>query len=97
VNGWIVLGIVVAVIALAAVASKLGWIDLSNKIGRSGSSGVGFGAIDEIYNPSQYEAQLEMDRQTIVPAPAPVAGDGDKGIQDAAEGQYSGRMSINLD
>jgi hypothetical protein len=96
VNGWIVLGVIVGLAILAVVGSKLGWTDFSNKIRRSGTSGGGFGVIDEIYNPSQYEAQLEMDRQTIVPAPAPVAGDGDKGVPDAAPGQYGGRMSIDL-
>jgi hypothetical protein len=30
-----------------------------------------------------------MDRQTILPAPAPVAGDGDKGI-------FDGKVTIDL-
>jgi hypothetical protein len=90
VNWWIVLGIVVAIIALGFLAQRMGWIDLSDKSQRSsGNSGV-FGIGDEVFNPTRHEAQLEMDRQTILPAPAPVAGDGDKGV-------YNGNVKINLD
>jgi hypothetical protein len=45
---------------------------------------------DEVFNPQRHEAQIELDRQTILPAPAPLAGDGDKGI-------YDGVVRINLD
>jgi hypothetical protein len=55
----------------------------------SGISGVLLGGVDEVFHPTRYEVQLERDRQTIVPAPAPVAGDGDKGI-------YGGKVSIDL-
>jgi hypothetical protein len=81
-NWWIVGGII-AVVALVVVAVKLGWIDLSNKTkttGGSSSSIVGIG--DEVFAPTRHEAQVELDRQTILPAPAPVAGDGDNGIWD---------------
>ncbi|MFF1635864.1 hypothetical protein [Leifsonia sp. NPDC058248] len=81
-NWWIV-GAVVAVVALGILASRLGWIDLSNKTkstGGSSSSIVGIG--DEVFAPTRHEAQVELDRQTMLPAPAPVAGDGDKGIFD---------------
>jgi hypothetical protein len=91
-----VLGVVGAIVVFAIVASRLGWIDLSNKSRTSGTSG-GFGVIDEIYNPSQYNAQIELDRQTILPAPAPLPGDGDRGILDDAPGQYGGRMNIRID
>ena len=81
-NWWIV-GAVVAVVALGVLASRLGWIDLSNKTrstGGSSSSIVGIG--DEVFAPTRHEAQVELDRQSMLPAPAPVAGDGDKGIWD---------------
>jgi hypothetical protein len=55
----------------------------------SGVSGVLLGGVDEVFHPTRYEVQLERDRQTIVPAPAPVAGDGDKGV-------YSGKIQIDL-
>jgi hypothetical protein len=88
-NWWIVGGIIV-VVALVVVAVKLGWIDLSNKTtstGGSSSSIVGIG--DEVFAPTRHEAQVELDRQTILPAPAPVAGDGDNGIWD-------GKIRIDL-
>ena len=47
------------------------------------------GALDEAFNPTRHEAQIELDRQTILPAPAPVAGDGDKGI-------FNGKVRIDL-
>jgi hypothetical protein len=88
-NWWIVGGII-AVVALIVVAVKLGWIDLSNKTettGGSSSSIVGIG--DEVFAPTRHEAQVELDRQSILPAPAPVAGDGDNGIWD-------GKIRIDL-
>lgn len=96
-NGWIVVVAIVVLLIAAAVANRLGWIDLSNKSHSGGNSGGGIVGIgDEVFNPSRYEAQVELDRQTTLPAPAPVAGDGDKGMPDAAPGQYGGRMSIDL-
>ena len=89
-NWWIVLPVVVAIIGVGVLAQRMGWIDLSDKSQRSsGNSGV-FGIGDEVFNPTRHEAQVELDRQTILPAPAPVAGDGDKGV-------YNGSVSINLD
>lgn len=89
---WLIFGgIAVVLIALGFVAQHFGWIDLSNKSKTSGSrggSGV-FGIGDEVFNPSKYEAALEMDRQTVLPAPAPLPGDGDKGI-------YDGNVRIDL-
>jgi hypothetical protein len=90
VNWWIFGGIVVAVV-LGFVAQKFRWIDLSSA-GQSKSAGNGAGLIgigDEVFAPSRHEAALELDRQTILPAPAPVAGDGDNGI-------FGGKVTIDL-
>ena len=86
---WWLLGGAVVVVGLIILANRLGFIDLSNKNRSSGSSGA-LGIGDEVFNPSRHEAQIELDRQTILPAPAPLAGDGDKGI-------YGGTVHIDLD
>lgn len=88
-NGWLLPVIIAGVAILGFVAARLGWIDLSNK-NRSGGSGGGLGMGDEVFNPSRYEAQVELDRQTVLPAPAPLPGDGDKGI-------YRGSVQIELE
>ncbi len=87
---WIVLAVVVGVGVLTWVAQHFGWIDLSNKSKTSGSKGGALGIGDEVFHPTRHEAQIELDRQTVLPAPAPVAGDGDKGV-------YDGRVHIDLD
>ena len=77
VNWWVV-GIIAAFVVLIVVAVKLGWIDLSNKAQRgSGTmSGAIGGSFDEIFAPTRHEAQQELDRQSFLPAPAPLPGDG---------------------
>jgi hypothetical protein len=90
VNWWIVLGCAVAIIAVAYFAHRKGWIDLSDQHrGGGGGAASGLGIGDEVFHPTRHEAQAEMDRQTVLPAPAPVAGDGDKGV-------YRGRVQISL-
>lgn len=81
-NPWIVAGAIVLVVAVLGVANRLGWIDLSDKSRKSGGgSGPGIlGIGDEVFAPQRYEAQVELDRQARMPVPAPVPGDGDKGI-----------------
>ncbi len=79
---WWQLGIIAVVVILVALANRLGWIDLSSKNRRSGSHGGAMGIGDEVFHPTRHEAQLELDRQTLLPAPAPLAGDGDKGVYD---------------
>jgi hypothetical protein len=90
---WLIFGgIVVVLIGLGVLAQLKGWIDLGNKAARSGGSGSGGGLVamgDEVFNPARYESQIELDRQTLLPAPAPVAGDGDKDI-------YKGSVRIDL-
>lgn len=88
---WLIfLGIAVVLIALGFVAQRFGWIDLSNKSRTSGRTGGGaMGIGDEVFNPSRYESQLELDRQTMLPAPAPVPGDGHKDV-------YKGNVKIDL-
>jgi hypothetical protein len=90
VEPWIWLIIVVVVGVGFYLAQHFGLIDLSNKSKTSGSKGGALGIGDEVFHPTRHEAQIEMDRQTVLPAPAPVAGDGDKGV-------YDGKVEINLD
>ena len=91
VNWWVV-GIVAAFVALIAVAVKLGWIDLSNKAQRgSGTmSGALGGSFDEVFAPARHEAQQEMDRQSLLPAPAPLPGDRGDG------GWEGGKITLDL-
>ena len=89
---WWVVGIIVAFIAVIVVAAKLGWIDLSNKARRgSGTmSGAIGGSFDEVFAPTRHEAQQELDRQTLLPAPAPLPGDrGDDGWE-------GGKITLDL-
>jgi len=90
-NWWLVGGVVVFVL-LGYVANRLGWIDLSNKNGRTGGGSGLVGIGDEVFAPSRHEAAIELDRQTILPAPAPLAGD--RG--DTGDGVYDGRITIEL-
>lgn len=95
--GWALIG--VGVVALGALAQRLGWIDLRGDSRRGGGGGGLVGIGDEVFNPTRHEAQLELDRQTTLPAPAPLAGDGDLGIiqtegdPDAGEG-YKGSIRL---
>lgn len=79
---WWQLGVIAVVVVLIALANRFGWIDLSSKNRSSGSHGGTMGIGDEVFHPTRHEAQLELDRQTMLPAPAPLAGDGDKGVYD---------------
>jgi hypothetical protein len=89
VESWLIVLLVIAgLVIVFAVAQHFGWIDLSNKRKSSGNAGV-MGIGDEVFHPTRHEAQLEMDRQTVLPAPAPLPGDGDKGI-------YEGQVRIDL-
>lgn len=76
------MAIVAAIGGAIVLAVKLGWIDLSDKSQRgSGSVGGAIGgSFDEVFAPARHEAQQELDRQSLLPAPAPVPGDGEKGV-----------------
>ena len=75
-NWIIVAGIASALTVLALVGQRKGRVDISwNQKRRGGSMTIA----DEAFNPTRFEAQVEMDRQTILPAPAPLPGDDDKG------------------
>ncbi|MCU1571080.1 MAG: hypothetical protein JWR33_1821 [Naasia sp.] len=85
---WIILGSVSVAAVLALSIAARGSAQRSAR--GSGSVGTGMmGAFDEIYAPSRHEAMLEFERQTSLPAPAPVAGDPDLGV-------YEGRIRIKL-
>ena len=73
--------------AVVVVAVRMGWIDLSNKAKRgSGTmSGAIGGSFDEVFAPARHEAQQELDRQSFLPAPAPLPGDGEKGVWEAGK------------
>lgn len=89
---WWVLAALAGIVVLIVVAVKLGWIDLSDKT-RRGSGSIGGsvgGAFDEIFAPTRHEAQQEMDRQSFLPAPAPLPGDGARGAWTG------GKISIDL-
>ena len=89
---WLVFpSVVVVVVVLAIIGQRKGWIDLSTggSKRRGGSGAMPLGAIDEIFNPTRYETQLEQDRQTVLPAPSPIPGDGDKDI-------YKGNVKIDV-
>jgi hypothetical protein len=87
---WWILGAIVAGVAvLAYLAQRLHVIDLSSK-NRSSGRGSGIMSIgDEVFAPTRHEAAIEVNRQTLLPAPAPLAGDPDKGI-------YRGAVVIDL-
>ncbi len=94
---WLIFGgIVIAAIALGVVAQKIGWIDLADKSASSRRGGGGglIGIGDEVFSPARYETQLELelDRQTILPAPAPLAGDAGA----THHGVYAGKVRIDL-
>lgn len=96
VEPWTVAVIVVAVAVLCFLAQRLGWIDLSNKSRSNGSSGSALGIGDEVFHPTRHEALVELERQTVLPAPAPVPGDGDPAEVSRRSGMYGGQVRIDL-
>lgn len=91
---WLIFaGIVVAAVSLGMLAQRFGLIDLAGKNAheRTGGGGGLVGIGDEVFSPARYETQLELDRQTILPAPAPIAGEG-----EGDHGIYEGKVRIDL-
>jgi hypothetical protein len=84
-------GVVIAVVAFAIVGQRLGWVDLRGHggRGRDGMGGTLAGLGDELFHPTRHEVQVELDRQTIVPAPAPIPG-------DRGDDVFSGTVRIDL-
>ena len=95
---WIWGIIVVAGVGALWLAQRVGLIDLSDKSRRGGSSSA-MGIGDEIFAPTRHEAQIELDRQTILPAPAPLPGDGDGPAdrQRIAEGERRVSITVSSD
>lgn len=88
---WLPVAVAAGVVLAGYLASRAGWVDFSDSGRKARRSGGGvLGAVDEVFAPTRHEAALERDRQTVLPAPAPVAGDGDRGV-------YSGKVTIKLD
>ena len=84
---WMILG---GVALAAIVAMALATRNSGRPKRGSGSIGSGmFGVVDEVFAPARHEAQIEVERQTTLPAPSPVADDDDKGI-------YEGRIQIRV-
>lgn len=101
-NWWVFGGAVVGVPVLGYLGQRFGMFDLVGK-SRAKSAGNGAGLIgigDEVFAPARHEAAIELDRQTILPAPAPVAGDPLRptgiGRADREQGNYGGRVQIDL-
>lgn len=94
---WIALIVIAACGVALYLAQHFGWLDMSNKSKTSGSHGSGLGIGDEVFAPSRYESQVELDRQTFLPAPAPLPGDGDKSISSRGPGVYTGQVRIDLE
>lgn len=95
--GWFIFGgVVVGLVVLGALGQRFGFIDIVGKPqARSAGNGAGMMGIgDEVFAPARHEAAIELDRQTILPAPAPLAGDP---LRAAARvGVYAGRVTIDL-
>ncbi|MDP1788915.1 MAG: hypothetical protein Q8K56_01175 [Rhodoglobus sp.] len=95
---WLIFaGIAVILAVVGVIANQRGWIDLTNKARRSGGGAGAMGIMDEVFAPTRHEAQIELDRQTVLPAPAPVPGDGDLSIGSGSSGRYGGQVRIDLD
>jgi len=83
------------------VLNRLGIVDFSDKTQQRGSGSVSSGmlgaGLDEVFHPVRYEAQLELERQSRIPAPAPEADGDPLGIGQAAGSARPGHIVIELD
>jgi hypothetical protein len=96
VNWWVFGGVVVGIAALGYLGQRFGMFDLigKNKAKSAGNGASMMGIGDEIFAPARHEAQVELDRQTILPAPAPLAGD--RPSVKRGSGAYDGQIRIDL-
>jgi len=86
------LAIAVGVAGFLWLMQWLGLMDFRGT-GRSGGGSAGLMSLgDEIFAPSRHEAAQERAREAVLPAPAPIPGDGVKNIFDA-----EGPVVINVD
>ncbi|HXD61827.1 MAG TPA: hypothetical protein VN619_07880 [Lacisediminihabitans sp.] len=90
-NWWMLGAVVIGIPLFVYLLQKFRLIDLSGATGRKSSAHGGglMGIGDEVFAPARHEAALELDRQASLPAPAPLAGDGDKGI-------FNGKVVIDV-
>lgn len=88
-NWWLVGGVVAGIIALGWLLQHFRLIDLSVTGRKAGNLGGMMTMVDEVFAPTKHEAAIEADRVSRLPAPAPLAGDGDKGI-------FGGRITIEV-
>ena len=97
----IVAAVVVGICLLLWLLHALGVVDFSDKTQKRGSGSVGSGmlgaAFDEVFHPVRYETQLELERQSTLPAPSPEADGDPLGIGAAVGGRQSGHVVIELD
>jgi len=94
VNWFVVAAVVLGIAVFGYLAQRFGLIDVVGR-DRSKSSGGGSGIMgigDEVFAPARHEAAMELDRQTMLPAPAPLAGDPDS----PEKGVYGGQVRIDL-
>ncbi len=88
-NWWIFGGVALGIAVLGWLLQRVGLIDLSVKGRKGGNLGGMITMVDEVFAPTKHEAAIEADRVTRMPAPAPLAGDGDKGV-------FGGRIVIDV-
>lgn len=88
-DGWLVaILVVVGVVVLLVLLHRFGLIDIADQ--RRGTGAGAFAGVDEVFFPTRAEASQELAREAVLPAPAPIPGDGDLGV-------FSGRVMIELD
>lgn len=88
---WLFGGIVFGILVIGWLGQHFGVIDMSSKGWRERAKSAGgiLTSVDEVFAPTKHEAALERSTQATLPAPAPLAGDGDKGI-------YGGKVVLDV-